>query len=282
MIMPIKRIFNRNSNNEPSSKNDFDKQILRINALEVQIKKLVEFERQVRSSLFGTTKSVKDKNGRSEEQMRPPKKSHLESIRKDVVTGQEFNQLVQKVNELSRRVATIEDITRLLKTNHYESSKTLDVNDMARNEEQIRLNKRMDELEEKYQAMQMKWEEAAKEPVKQEAINKTYYIDKFYLDKYEQNNNFAQLGIHELSGALNIGATYGKDVIPKKISEEAKAEIDKLKAAKEEMVNGQTHMEETDMPQTSEPSSDETGVTPPEEEKEFFTEIGIESDSSYE
>ena len=31
-----------------------------------------------------------------------------------------------------------------------------------------------------------------------EPIFKTLYVDKLYLEKYEQNNNFAQLGIKSL------------------------------------------------------------------------------------
>ena len=43
-------------------------------------------------------------------------------------------------------------------------------------------------------------------------------IEKIILDKFELNNNFGQLGIKELKGKLNIGATYGGDFPP--ISEE--------------------------------------------------------------
>lgn len=46
------------------------------------------------------------------------------------------------------------------------------------------------------------------------------YIDKLYVDKYEQNNNFAQLGINSLSGTLNIGATYGS--VPQQINAQMK------------------------------------------------------------
>ncbi|WP_409300163.1 hypothetical protein [Peribacillus sp. SCS-155] len=35
------------------------------------------------------------------------------------------------------------------------------------------------------------------------------HIEQVIVDRYEQNNNFAQMGIKELSGVLNIGATYG-------------------------------------------------------------------------
>lgn len=73
-----------------------------------------------------------------------------------------------------------------------------------------------DELVGKHNELLKKWEVVEDSVNKSNPIYERLYIDKLYLDKYEQNNNFEQLGIKELSGALNIGATYGKDVIPKK------------------------------------------------------------------
>ncbi len=49
-------------------------------------------------------------------------------------------------------------------------------------------------------------------PIIIEKIN----IEKLILDKYELNNNFGQLGIKELQGQLNIGATYGRAFSPNK------------------------------------------------------------------
>jgi hypothetical protein len=46
------------------------------------------------------------------------------------------------------------------------------------------------------------------------------HIDKILLDKYELNNNFGQLGIKELKGKLNIGATYGSEFVPSLKEEE--------------------------------------------------------------
>ena len=87
--------------------------------------------------------------------------------------------------------------------------------------------------------------------MQQDPIFKTLYIDKLYLDKYEQNNNFAQLGIKNLNGALNIGATYGRDVVPKEITEQVKEDIEKMKTAKEEMEKHQTSAEKQPDPQTN-------------------------------
>lgn len=59
-------------------------------------------------------------------------------------------------------------------------------------------------------------------PIIIEKIN----IEKIIFDKYELNNNFGQLGIKELKGKLNIGATYGSEFTPK-IDDEEKEEIRK-------------------------------------------------------
>ena len=40
------------------------------------------------------------------------------------------------------------------------------------------------------------------------------HIDKVIVEKIDLNNNFANLGIKDLSGTMNIGATYGPGVPP--------------------------------------------------------------------
>ena len=57
-------------------------------------------------------------------------------------------------------------------------------------------------------------------PIIIEKIN----IEKIILDKYELNNNFGQLGIKELKGKLNIGATYGSEYTPNLNEDEEKVE----------------------------------------------------------
>jgi glucan-binding YG repeat protein len=64
------------------------------------------------------------------------------------------------------------------------------------------------------------------------------HIDKIVLDKYELNNNFGQLGIKELKGKLNIGATYGSEFIPKPEEEENKRKLTKKKMEKTQTNEG--------------------------------------------
>lgn len=319
-------IFNRNHKKEHSMRgsNEFDKQILRINSLEVQIKKLLEFEKQLRISMYGAAKGEKGGSSRIEQKNTAEKKPQ-EVHSKDARVMGEF----QKVNELSRRIEKLEKIVQGISSRQYggnthslsyekgsmdekrlqrvveqivlekldaqnnkhrgelqEESDSfsslinmrvhaLEHNYILVNEVQAGLLKRMDELVEKHNELLKKWEETEDTGLQQNPI----MIDKLYIDKYEQNNNFAQIGIRELSGALNIGATYGKDIIPKKITEEAKAEIEKMKSAKEEMEKPQTSTDEPDKSQTDKSSSDLTSI--PHEDEEPYTHIDIDDDPSF-
>jgi hypothetical protein len=65
-------------------------------------------------------------------------------------------------------------------------------------------------------------------PIIIEKIN----IEKIILDKYELNNNFGQLGIKELKGKLNIGATYGSEFTPKPDGEEKENSVRREKIKK--------------------------------------------------
>lgn len=53
-------------------------------------------------------------------------------------------------------------------------------------------------------------------------------VDKILLDKYEQSNNFGNLGVKDISGQLNIGVTYGKSAIPAEIAEDLIGDLDNL------------------------------------------------------
>ena len=154
----------------------------------------------------------------------------------------------------------------------------LESNLLLVNEVQAGLLKRMEELIEKNYVLIKKMDETEVSMKKEEPIFKTLYIDKLYLEKYEQNNNFAQLGIKSLSGALNIGATYGKEAIPKEITEQVKEDMEKMKEMKEEMENSQPSTDQSDDIHHDE-SSSEVAFNPSEENIPY-TDIVIEDDDS--
>lgn len=301
--MPIKGIFGRNNEeNSINSTNDYDKQILRINALEVQMKKLLEFEKQIRLSKYGTDKLVKDRKSWTEQKKVDANKAEQEfHSKRNVENKKELNLQVQKVNELSRRIDSLEKMVQeIILSQHANRSeramgggnnhprenrsdgpeqsdglsslinmrvRELEKNYQMVNEVQAGILIQIEELVEKHNHMLGKWEKTESEEIQQNPIIQTLYIDKFYLDKYEQTNNFGQIGIHSLSGALNIGATYGKDVIPSKVTQEVKEEIEKIKAVKEEMEKPQTSTDEA-----AKPPKDESS----DEEEEQYIEIEIE------
>jgi hypothetical protein len=93
----------------------------------------------------------------------------------------------------------------------------------------IKKNEQIDELKQKIIQLERELKEIKKQVNKKEEANpneqprteppiiiEKINIEKIILDKYELNNNFGQLGIKELQGQLNIGATYGRAFSPKK------------------------------------------------------------------
>ncbi|WLR43361.1 hypothetical protein LC087_04030 [Bacillus carboniphilus] len=69
---------------------------------------------------------------------------------------------------------------------------------------------------------------------KQSVIVEQINVDKIIIEKYEQSNNFGQLGIKQLEGKLNIGATYSydKDELKKSEKEEQPKEQANQKQSK--------------------------------------------------
>ena len=381
--MPIKRIFNQKSQREKakSNMNEFEKQILRINALEVQIKKLLEFEKQLRTSMYGTGRGEKKENSWTESKMEGRSTENVED-------GQKVDSRYKKLNELTRRLNKLEHLVQDIittKNDSYRNSQhtveekveesrllniverivteklaahikkeekmhgkirelesqisklverennrpksgemtanrplfdrtgedrakqdeaddesfyshikmrvlALEHNFLLVNEVQAGLLKRVDQLLEKCNEFIKETGETKESTTQQDSIFKTLYIDKLYLDKYEQNNNFSQLGIKELSGALNIGATYGSNAIPKEVTEEVKEEMEKMKATKEKMNAAKEKVEDANdkmekhqasedkppEPQNDESSSSSDSNYIPPEEEEPYTDIDIE------
>ncbi|WP_144556000.1 hypothetical protein [Bacillus sp. X1(2014)] len=271
------------------------------------MKKFLEFEKQLRLSMVGTDKQVKDRRSWTEQKKVEAIKSEQEFHSK---RNAENNLPVQKINELSQRIDRLENMVkeiiltqkasqseRAMSANSYRLRENrsdgqdqsdslsslinmrvreLEKNYETVNEVQAGIITQIGELVEKHNQMLQKWEKKESEEIQQNQnpIIKTLYIDKFYLDKYEQHNNFGQIGIHSLSGALNIGATYGKDVIPSRITEGVKEEIEKIKSDMEGMEKPPTGTNEADKPEEDESSSASTSI--PVEGEEDFTEIGIE------
>ncbi|MGV3464556.1 MAG: hypothetical protein ACO1OT_04605 [Heyndrickxia sp.] len=100
------------------------------------------------------------------------------------------------------------------------------------------LKKKINHLEnklEKYQEMEnmvqelreQKKEETIQPPIVVERLN----VERLIVDKVELNNNFGQLGIKELKGRLNIGATYGEGSFYEHLKKENKEKKEESSSA---------------------------------------------------
>ena len=363
--MPIKGMFNQKA--QKKNADEWEKQILRINALEVQMKSLLEFEKKIRTSMYRNSSGEKKEQERIKTQSKDFQVKNLENTQKfneinkgleelgqrRIPTGKVYRgkrhcftpnslpkeeekkvderlihlieqlvlekysvhfqrekQLVKKIQTLENKISILEDSIKVPSVDQSEIEdhrqapsedslghtsekrdeqevfctqiemrvQQLESNLLLVNEVQAGLLKRMEELIEKNYVLIKKMDETEVSMKKEEPIFKTLYIDKLYLEKYEQNNNFAQLGIKSLSGALNIGATYGKEAIPKEITEQVKEDMEKMKEMKAEMENSQPSTDQSDDIHHDESSSEV--ASNPSEENIPYTDIVIEDDDS--
>ncbi|MFS0823310.1 hypothetical protein [Bacillus sp. 1P02SD] len=283
--MQIKGIFNQRGTKD-SENNELNRLNLRMNALEVQLKKLLDFEKELRLSRY----NFKEKPLSSNDKKRDTVLDLMPLIEKVIlekmaVYQQREKKLQTKIQQLESQMAVLVKRDNETPTQS-EGQKT----EIAQRDSLL-----LDSLESRLLLLEQNFEmvyEEQKILVKQveehqqqnngcsenqkdvddstESPFQTVYIDKLYVDKYEQNNNFAQLGINSLSGSLNIGATYGS--APQKINEQIKKDFEKIKAAKEEMQNPKSEEEFND--QSHEESSSESENP----QQETYTEIEIEED----
>ncbi|WP_338472364.1 hypothetical protein R4Z10_06355 [Niallia sp. XMNu-256] len=359
--MSIKGMFNQKG--QKKNEIEWEKQILRINALEVQIKGLLEFEKKFRTSMSmdriaekkeqsrvknqgkeAQVKSLEDTQKFKEINKRlaelgqrvyqlendkeekgtllinplPQEEEHKDDERlihliqqlileKDTFHLQREKELIEKIQALENQISIIklkveqskidynqtppENIATVQRTNEKRDEnevfytqlerrvQILEHNLLLVNEVQVSLLKRMEELIETSNELLKQMDETEASIQQEDPICKTLYVDKLYLEKYEQNNNFAQLGIKNLNGALNIGATYGKETIPQKITEQIKGDMAKMKEMKEEMENSQSSMDKPDDMQVDESSTSEQAVNPTEENPQY-TDIVIEDEET--
>ena len=92
--MPMKGIFNKKSKKTRTNMNEFEKQVLRINALEVHLKNLLKFEKQVRTFMFGKGNGEKKENPWSQHENEVNKKSQIK--------GQSSTEYFEKIQDSIR------------------------------------------------------------------------------------------------------------------------------------------------------------------------------------
>ncbi|WP_419881748.1 hypothetical protein ACN6MY_20065 [Peribacillus sp. B-H-3] len=252
-------LFSQKKNGEDTP--DFETQIRRINTLEVHVDRLLKLENRVSPLLMGAKKPAE-------------KKTETGGI---IGSGdrafQEMNKRLQRLEQSPREWASklnaIEQRVKMEQAsrNYDEYLNEMDERIFAMEEKMIQMHGTQLEILSRLDEMcgeLADYKKQAPEKDKQQVIVKEINIEKFYLDKYEQNNNFAQLGIKELSGALNIGATYGTGVVPEALTQQMKDDMAELQAAKDDLPDKQVTPENAEM----------------KVEEEFYSEVSIDDESS--
>ncbi|TWE06010.1 hypothetical protein FB550_10225 [Neobacillus bataviensis] len=112
----------------------------------------------------------------------------------------------ERVNKREFVIMSLKDLFLIFKKNDYEKELKNKLISLEMNIEELKKS-----LQTSLEKCLPEGEAKTKDtPIIIEKIN----IEKIILDKYELNNNFGQLGIKELKGKLNIGATYGSEFTP--------------------------------------------------------------------
>ncbi|WHY82643.1 hypothetical protein QNH23_04450 [Siminovitchia fortis] len=222
-MMPIKGLFNRNENNEDEIQilkkrvHALEQRVNKINTLDVHMKRLLKLESKWQKESFSS------KYGKSEHQELPQKDKKEESNQREAFTAMEKRFYLQIYTYISQSLAPIQE-----KINRMEDQITGLENDFAMMKESIEEN-RQQTMELKSELEKMKTASIPKKKEEQPVVIREIKVDKILLDKYEQNNNFANLGIKDLGGQLNIGATYGTSTLPAEIAEDIKADFESFK-----------------------------------------------------
>ena len=98
--MPIKGMFNQKA--QKKDVDEWEKQILRINALEVQMKGLLEFEKKIRTSMYRNSSGEKKEQERIKTQGKDFQVKNMEN-------AQKFNEINKRLEELGQRVYQLEN-----------------------------------------------------------------------------------------------------------------------------------------------------------------------------
>lgn len=294
--MSIKELFNQNRKDEKINKKimELEKSYLKINTLELHVKRLLKLEeklysiQKIKEELMETAKGIgADKGSSSTEKIEKLIQSKINEIAKtDVNRTDQLNEKVKlleaaiagmkkkiahqdKVNEIVlERIETIQEKMNSFSFVSNENTHIHEEKNQSYNETELLLFQKLELIEQKISDFQVE-NTKVKGPADTPVVIKEIHIDKFYLDKYEQNNNIAQVGIKELSGALNIGATFGKDTIPKEMNEQLKEYFD-------EVISMKSDKKAFEKETSSDEQNEEVNPT---EGEESFSAIEIEEEN---
>ncbi len=278
--MPIKGLFNRNENNDEEIQKltkrvqTLEQQVKKINSIDVHMNRLLKLESKWKKETISSQYDYNERN-------RIPKRSDKETTKKReayITVDEHFlTQLSKfiletlapiqsKVNSLDERLAVMEGHFAIM--------------------EGIIEENRQQTIELKDELEKLKKNSIPKKD-EQSVVIREIKVDKILLDKYEQNNNFGSLGIKDLGGQLNIGATYGSSTLPTEIAEDLKADFESFKQENEDKEDAGDESSVEDSEESSWQSSEESNERFSEhqdareqkrviDDNDDFTEISIE------
>ncbi|MEH7339122.1 hypothetical protein [Priestia megaterium] len=262
--MSMKGFFNPKQTNQQlhTELEDFKHQIKRINTLEVHMNRFLKLEPQI-GSLIMLKKKLEAQPSHSNDSSPSQRSTHKNAEqayakdKKEITNELQF--LKEKLAQLEQVISTQPPRDKKIETVPYPDLTSLIEQSVEK--KMAPYLERMTELDERVSALErsmslltevqvdmLKRTSALQEEVKAihqraallENAPPPIHIDKFFLDKYEQNNNIGQVGIKELGGTLNIGATYGSGAIPKDFTDQIQKDMEELKNAKSDISSGKT------------------------------------------
>jgi hypothetical protein len=221
--MPIKGIFTRKENHENFESRIFmiEQKVKRINSLEVDMKRFLKMESRLQTLLLKRVES-----GHSNKPEGSPKNGTGQSRREAVIDESRIHSIVE--NMVAQEMAR-----RFQEWDKHREQMMLFENELVEIKNQQKENERLIEMV-MAELSSIKAEFSHQKQVNNHPfVYQDIKVDKLMIDKYELNNTISQLGVNQLSGTMNIGATYGTGMIPEDLKEDFKQNIAQLKKEKQ-------------------------------------------------
>lgn len=246
--MSIKGIFTGHDKHDNIQEriHQLEKEVKRINSLDVSMKRFLSMEGKLRTLMHGY-------NAPKSKPAKPEPDWEREDLHPDILK-QVKNLISYEVNQQFKK-----------RDNYQKQLQSLENEIIGLKDTVVRQKAQIETVMEQIQVIK---NQAAETKIgkEQPVVYQDITVERMMIDKYEMNNNIPHLGVKELSGFLNIGATYGRGVIPDELAEDFKKGMGEFKKEKE------SKEEESE---ESEESSDEQ-FKKEEEGEEEFTEIKID------
>ncbi|NHM33075.1 hypothetical protein [Neobacillus terrae] len=237
--------FKKGEREEPEQ-NEYEKLLRRVNTLEVRLSRLLKMEDKLGPLLTlkdrFETKRMQEPNENKQkirlmEDQINKQNAEIDRMKQIIHSFIKENNQIAMEDQIKKQNAEIDRMKRIIHSLMEEKNQRSDV---MESESSSQIDSQMADLYKKYTMLETSLTlvnqmqisiihslEATQEEIaviqkgvdsetqsKAQFVTKDIYIDKFFLEKYELNNNIGTVGIKDLGGALNIGATYGSVPLP--------------------------------------------------------------------